>query len=202
MFIQTEEDNLKLYTKRQLARATQARDLYENLLSPYVEYFHNIISTGGIRGCQVTIEDVTTAMKIWGPLVTKAKGNTVRRTAKADPTSIVSVPMELLQAQKKVTLSIDFFYINQKHIFLMTYSENICFKTNTHIVSRKVKDYWSFLKDIYKKYLVRGFIIMRIRADLKFATLQTLVGELPAQPTLFLVAQGEHVGPVEEKSDS
>jgi hypothetical protein len=38
---------------------------------------------------------------------------------------------------------------------------------------------------------------MRIRADLEFATLQTLVGELPTQPTLLLAAQGEHVGPVE-----
>jgi hypothetical protein len=116
-----------------------------------VEGFHNIITTGGIQECQVTVEDVTTAMKIWGPLVTKVKGNTVQRPAKSSPASIVSVPKELLEAQKKVTLSIDFFYINQKHIFLMAYSENICFTNNTHVVSRKVKDYWSFLKDIYSK---------------------------------------------------
>ena len=109
----------------------------------------------------------------------------------------MSVPKELLQAQKRVTLSIDFFYINQKYIFLMTYSENICFTTNTHVVSQKVKDYWSFLMDIYKKYLVCGFMIMRIRADLESARLQTLVGELPTQPALLLAAQGEHVGPVE-----
>ena len=145
----------------------------------------------------MTIKDVTTAMKIWGPSVPKVKGNTVQQPAKANTTSIVSVPKELLQAQKKVALSIDLFYINQKHIFLMTNSENICFMTNTHVVSQKVKDYWSFLKDIYKKYLVRGFIVMRIRADLEFATLQTLVGELPTQPTLLLADQGEHVGSVE-----
>ena len=60
-----------------------------------------------------------------------------------------------------------------------------------------MKDYWSFLKDIFKKYLVRGFMIMRIRADLEFVTLQTLVGELPTQPTLLLAAQEENVGPVE-----
>ena len=91
-------------------------------------------------------------MKIWGPLVPKAKGNTVRQIAKPSPTSIVSVPKELLEAQKKVMLSIDFFYINQKHIFLMMYSENICFTANTHAVSQEVKDYWSFLKEIYSWY--------------------------------------------------
>ena len=136
---------MKLYNKRQIAGESQARDLYKNLRCPSVENFHNIISTGGILGCQVSVEDVTTAMKIWGPSVTKAKGNTLQRPAKPSPTSIVSVPKELLEAQKKVTLSIDFIYINQKHIFLMTYSEKIFFTNNTHVVSQKVNEYWPFL---------------------------------------------------------
>ena len=85
---------MKLYIKRQIARATQVRDLNESLLCPSVEDFHNIISTGGIQGCQVTVKDVTTAMKICGTLVAKEKGNTVRQPEKANPTSIVSVPKE------------------------------------------------------------------------------------------------------------
>jgi hypothetical protein len=79
----------------------------------------------------------------------------------------------------------------------MTYRENICFTTNTHVFSRKFRDYWSFLKDIYKRYLVRGLSIRKIKADLEFATLQVLVGELPTRPTMVLAAQGEHVGSVE-----
>ena len=55
---------MKLYNKQQIAGASQARDLYANLLCPFVEDFHDIISTGGIQGCQVSVEDVTTAMKI------------------------------------------------------------------------------------------------------------------------------------------
>ncbi len=35
---------------------------------------------------------------------------------------------------------------------------------------------------------------MTIRADLEFATIQALVGELPTNPTMELAAQGEHVG--------
>ena len=90
---------MKLYNKQQIAVASQARDLFENLLCPSLEDFHDIISTGGIQGCQVSVEDVTTAMNMWGPSVTKAKGNTVQRPAKPSPTSIVSVPKELLEAQ-------------------------------------------------------------------------------------------------------
>ena len=110
------------------------------------------------------------------------------RTAKASASSIVSIPKELLQAQKKVTLSIDFFYINEKHIFLMTYSDNICYTTTSHVVSCKVKDYWSLLKGIYKKYFVRGLVIVTIKADLEFTTLQALVGKLPSDPTMLLAA--------------
>ncbi len=48
--------------------------------------------------------------------------------------------------------------------------------------------YWSLLKDIYKMYYVRGLIIVTIRADLEFATIQALVGELPTNPTMELAA--------------
>ena len=117
-FQQTVEDNLKLYSKREIAGATKARKLYEMLLYPSEHNFFNIINSGGIRGCNVTVEDVKIAMNIWGASVTKAKGNTVRRLAKATPSSIVLVPKELIEAQKNVILSVDFFLINQRHIFL------------------------------------------------------------------------------------
>ena len=116
----------------------------------------------------------------------------MRQPAKKNPTSIVAVPKELILAQEKVTLFIDFFFINQKHIFLMTYSESECFTTK-----RKVKQYWSFLKDIYEMYLKRGFKVVRIQADLEFSAIQKLVDELPTRPALVLAAQGEHVGPIE-----
>jgi hypothetical protein len=121
----------------------------------------------------------------------------VRKPAQAFPSNIVAIPNELLEAQKYVRMSIHFFYVNQKHIFLMSYSESICYTTNTHVISRKVKDYWSSLKDIYKKYLVRGLCIVKIKADLEFTKLEVIVSELPTRPRMILDAQGEHVGSVE-----
>ena len=104
----------------------------------------------------MTTENAHISFRIFGPSVVKDKGNQVQQPVKKDPTSIVAVPRELILAQENVTLCIDFIFINQKHIFLMTYSESICFTTNTHIVGRKVKQYWYFLKDIYEMYLKRG----------------------------------------------
>ena len=121
----------------------------------------------------------------------------MQQSAKKNPTSIVAVPKELILVKQKVTLCIDFFFINQKQIFLMMYSESVCFTTNTHVIGRKVKQYWSFLKEIYEMYLKRGFRVIRIRADLEISAIQQLVDELPTHPALVLAAQGEHVGPIE-----
>ena len=165
-FVVTVEDNNKMFSKRQVEGATAARNTYEALLCPSVEDFNSIIKMGGIKGCKLTTDDAKISFKIFGPSVPKDKGNRVRQAAKRHPTSIIAVPKELIQAQKEVILCIDFFFVNTKHVFLMTYSKNVCFTTNTHVVGREVKEYWRFLKDIYTMYLQRGFNIVKIRGDL------------------------------------
>jgi len=127
VFVVTVEDNKKMFSKRQVEGATAARNTYEALLCPSVEDFNSIIKMGGIKGCKLTTDDAKISFKIFGPSVPKDKGNRVRQAAKRHPTSIIAVPKELIQAQKKVTLCIDFFFVNTKHVFLMTYSENVCF---------------------------------------------------------------------------
>ena len=113
------------------------------------------------------------------------------------PASIVSIPREVIRAQQKVTLCIDFFYINGKHIFLMTYSENVCFTTNSQVVNRKVRSYWPLLKAVCLMYEARGLHIVKVKADLEFLPLQELVKELPTSPATEFAAQGMHVGAVE-----
>jgi hypothetical protein len=93
MFIQTVEENKKPYTKAQVARATEARKYYEALLCPNSTDFSNILNLGGIRGCNLTKEDADISFKIFGPSVTKGKGNTTRQAAKLSPSSIVSIPV-------------------------------------------------------------------------------------------------------------
>ena len=153
MFVQTVEENKKPYIKAQVARATEARKYYDALLCPNSTDFSNILNLGGIRGCNLTKEDADISFKIFGPSFTKGKGNTTRQATKLSPSSIVSIPKEVIRAQQGVVLCIDFFYINQKHIFLTTYSENICFTTNSHVVNRKVKSYWPLLKAVCLMYL-------------------------------------------------
>ena len=81
-FVQTVEDNIKLFTRRQIAGATESRNVYKLLHCPLQADINNIICLGSIKGFQVTLENVDVARKIWGPSVIIAKGNTVRRNAK------------------------------------------------------------------------------------------------------------------------
>jgi hypothetical protein len=134
-FVQTVEDNMKLFSKGQIAGAVQARDLYKKLMYPSTSDFRAIVSAGGVPGSDVTTKDVKDADVIWGQSVLKMKGNTGRRNGKRVAHSIVKVPKELIKLQQDVELATDCFFVN-KHIFLTTMSMKICFTMVTHLAYR------------------------------------------------------------------
>jgi protein tyrosine phosphatase len=131
-FVQTVEDNMKLFSKRQIAGAVRARDSYKKLIYPSTADYRVIVSVGGVPESDVTIKDIKATEVIWGQSVLKLKANTVRRNGKRVAQSIVKVPRELIKLQQDVELAIDCFFVN-KHIFFTTYSTKICF-TNRSLI--------------------------------------------------------------------
>jgi hypothetical protein len=123
-FVQTVHDNIKLFSKHQIVGANKARDLYEKLILPLTSDFRSIVSTGGVPGTDVTIDDVKATDIIWGWSVLKMKGNTVQQNSKRMAQSIVKVPKELIKLQQDVKLAIDCFFVN-KHVFFTTLSTKI-----------------------------------------------------------------------------
>ena len=77
-FVQTVEENMKMFTKRQVENASKARELYEMLQCPSKDDFDITLRTNAIKGCRVTVEDAQIMWKIWGPSVIKMKGNSTR----------------------------------------------------------------------------------------------------------------------------
>jgi hypothetical protein len=182
-FVQTVEDNMKLFIKWQIAGAVQARDLFEKMIYPSTADFRAIVSAGGISGCKVTPDDVKAAEVIWGWSVLKMNGNTVRRTGKRAAQSIIKVPKELIKLQQDVELAIDCFFVN-KHIFFTTYSTEICFTTVMHLGFRMKALIWEALLAMYKMYLLRGFWIVVIAGDQEFNSISDLNINLPTAPKL------------------
>jgi hypothetical protein len=170
--------------------------LYEKLIYPSTSDFRAIVSAGGVEGWDVTTEDVKAADVIWGRSVLKMKGNTVRRNSKGVLQSIVKVPKELIKFQQDVKLAIDCFFVN-KHIFLTTYSTKICFTMVTHLAHRTKALIWEALHATYKMYLLRGFRIVMIAGDHKFASISNLVVQLPTAPKSDWAAALQHCGLIE-----
>jgi hypothetical protein len=80
--VQTVQDNMNLFSKRQIAGAVKARELYEKLIFPSTSDFRAIVSAGDVPGLDVTIDDVKAVEVIWGQSVLKMKGSTVWRNGK------------------------------------------------------------------------------------------------------------------------
>ncbi len=91
-FVQTVEDNMKLFSKQQIADAVRARDLYKKLMYPSTSDFRAIASAGAVPGSDVTTDDIKAT-----DVVLKMKGNTVRRNGKRMAQSILKVPKELIK---------------------------------------------------------------------------------------------------------
>ena len=126
-----------MFTKRQIKSATKARELYEMLQCPLQPDFDTTLLTNVIKGYKITLDNARIMWKIWGPSVIKMKGNDTQQQTTRKPLNIVAVPREFISAQKSITLSVDFFFIN-KYVFLMTVSKHVCFTTTSHCSKRAV----------------------------------------------------------------
>jgi hypothetical protein len=100
---------MRLFSKRQIAGATQAKDLFEKMIFHSTVDFRAIKSAGRVPGSDVTLKDVKATKVIWGCSVLKIKGNTVRRYNKKVVQSIIEVPIELIKLHLDVKLVIDIF---------------------------------------------------------------------------------------------
>jgi hypothetical protein len=187
---------MKLFTNRQITGATKAQDIYEMLQCPLQLDFDTTLRTKATKGCDVMLGNARIMWKIWGPSVIKMKGNSTRQTTTRKLSNIVAVPREFISAQKSITVSVDFFFIN-KYVFLMMVSKNVCFTTTSHCSMRKVQHYWIFLKEVLMMYYCRGLRVTIVRGDLEFKSLDQLLKELPSVPKLDLAAKDERVGNIE-----
>jgi hypothetical protein len=181
------------FSKRQIASATRAKDLFKKMIFPSTADFRAVVSAGGAPGSDVTLEDVKAAEVIWGRFVLKMKGNTVSRNSKKVLQIITKVPTELIKLHHDVELAIDVFFVN-KHIFFTTYSTKICFAMVTHLAYHEKEYIWEALLVTYNMYLHQGFRITVISGDQEFSVLNHLTTVLPTAPHLDWAAASQHCG--------
>ena len=199
-FVETVADNMQMFTKREIADGNLARDLQAVLGYPSNGDLKWIIQANYLKDNPVRTRDVDVALKIYGPSVALLKGKTVCKTAPVARQDVVEVPKEIRMLHKRVTLSIDIFFVNGIPYFA-TLSMKICFLSVTHLPNRKIPTIFKALKAMHNYYLQRGFQIVFIKGDGEFKPLKDLIeSELFGGPTMNLTSAKEHEPYIERKT--
>jgi hypothetical protein len=191
LFVVTVADNMKMFLKREIIGAEQARNLQASLAFPSDVDLSWILKSNQVNKCPVRSKDAKTETKIWGTNTTSLKGKTTRVKPDTVITDIVAVPTKIRELHRIVTISFNIFFVNKVPFFLIL-SRKLCFSTVTHLANRKIGTIFAAFKSIFMYYLQKGFQIMTVMADNKFKSLAELFYELPGAPTLNLTSANEH----------
>jgi hypothetical protein len=100
---------------------------------------------------------------------------------------VIEVPKEIRQLHKRVTLTIDIFFVNGVPYFV-TLSLRICFLSVTHLQNQKIDTIIRALKAMHNFYLQCGFQIVFIKGDGKFKPLDGMMSELYGAPKINLIS--------------
>ena len=188
--------NKSLYTSRQLARADEAKKLYQHLGMPGYKKFFRALTENHIKDCPITIDDAKRALHIYGPDVSHLKGKTTRRRPEPIPiTDLVPIPEDVLAAQKYVNLSMVYFFVQGIPV-LHTISRNFHFQTVEFLLNKNKaseSDTRDGVKRVLPVYQGRGLRVTKVNCDNEFEGLQDMIS--PA--TLHVVGANEHVGDIE-----
>ena len=109
--LSTVADQKKMFSRREIEAADEARALYRKLGRPSDDDFIRLLSNNNIQNCPITPADAKRATIIYGPDIASLKGKTTRGSAAPRaPTFIAEqIPPPILEHHRDITLCIDFF---------------------------------------------------------------------------------------------
>jgi hypothetical protein len=168
--IQTVEENMKMFTPRQIQQAKAARDLLASLGTPSIRDMKTAITTNSIKNVPITVKDIDLAEQIFGPDLGTLKGKTTRRKPLPMVTDQVALPPELYDAQQDVDLCVDVMFVNELPYFT-SISRRIMYRTAQFMQSRTVDSLQSSIDTVFRVYNSGGFTISDIYCDNEFKPL-------------------------------
>jgi hypothetical protein len=154
--------------------------------------YKGMVSHNLIPNCPVTSSDITNAKAIFGPDLPSIRGKTVRWTPTPVVADYVVVPRELVQANKRMTLAADVFFVDGT-AFLLTVSRRIKFVSAEHLPTRTAVSLSKHMKRALDVYGRAGFIVRNILMDGEFEKLKPLMPSVECNTT----AAKEHVSEAE-----
>ena len=198
IFLNTVQENMEAFTKKEIEGAQVARKLLNKLAYPSIKDFEWAVISNQIQDCPVTKRDIEVAQKIWGKDVATLKGKTVKAKAPVVKGVTLQVPKHVLHHNKEVLLTMDIFFVD-KCVFLVTLSRKINFTAVHHLQNRKIPVIFQALLKFYSHYLRRGFKVTQINADPEFEALRSHLATIKQGPELNVASTDEHVPEIERR---
>jgi hypothetical protein len=192
--VTTVEQNKAKYTKSNYLQAVLARKIQGIIGRPGTKEFVRIVKDGLLPNCLVTQKDIKAAEDIFGADVGALKGKTTHQAPERVRMTGVTIPTELLDRYKTMTLCGDIMFVN-KIPFFVSISRNLKFGTAEMIANRQQKTMFNAVEHVCKLYRSRGFKVEFILMDNEFECMRGDLANLGVG--LNTTAQDKHVGDIE-----
>eukprot|EP00977_Amphora_coffeiformis_P017366 scaffold5602_cov117-Amphora_coffeaeformis.AAC.1 len=146
--------------------------LIRSLAYPTIEDVKAILRSNQIKGNPVTEEDLALAIRAYGEHLDGGalKGKTTRTKPAPVRHSTVSIPPELVEANRKIELCIDGMFVNLL-AFLTTIDTTVRYRTAQYVPTRQVISYQEAISQVFHIYSRAGFKVTYVHADLEFKPL-------------------------------
>lgn len=162
--VTTVSDNMKGYSARQIERAKIAMKLWRNSGNPSIRDFKALIQSNVIKNCPVLVEDINTAVTIWGPPVSEKKGKATRAKRQPVRDDAIEIPDELINKHDNLTLCTDVMhYYGQR--FLASIDKTIRFRAAVPLNGDSADEVYSAVDVTLRQYNAAGFTIKTMEVD-------------------------------------
>ena len=199
ILVQTVRKNFEGFTLREVERAISARRAQSMSGHPSEQVLKREVSRSDghslFRDCPISSKDVDNANKIFGPSLPIVKGKERRgKPDRVDP-EYISIPQQVLELNKFLTLVADVMFVNGLPFFV-TLSRNIRFMTVKFVPRRTAVELANTLKESIMLYRRAGYVCQTALMDGEFAKLQA---KLSDEIVINTCSKNEHVGEIEAK---
>lgn len=191
--VTTVEDNKLNYSKREIRDANVAREFMRRAGYPSIKDAIQMLETGTITDCPVTVQDLVRAQHIYGPDIAVLKGKTTKKKSQAIKFDYLPKPRGINAIQN---LHADIMFIDGQP-YLLTISQPLDMRMVVKISTRDKQEIGESLMKIINVYRSRGFTIDQVLCDNEKGVLASKNLLYAEGVTLNTASAGQHVPIVE-----
>ena len=193
ILVQTVQDNMLRFTKREINASEEAKSAFIKLGRPSLKDFTELVRAGRLLNCPFTVKDIDRAIEIFGPDLGALKGRSVRT-----PPPHVKIEHTVMKSKvEDIILTGDIFYVYGLP-FLVTQSRKLKLIVVQHLEDgKKAEAILQGFKSIMQVYNKHNFRISHFMSDTE-AGLEGIGGELNQLGITYIPAsKNQHVGEIE-----